>query len=480
MAANAQINILGSDKTASAFASVQRSMDKLGEKTKEMNGNFLGKGLLAGLGVGGGFQAAQTLVDSISKRYEEAAKFAQDIEESTKRTLDYTLRAIKAAQTPEQQLGVMLADQKRIIAEREKAQAPVMFMAPAQPGSFFDESKKAGMREAGKTNEQKLRIAELIEAEAKLGEEITKLQKQITEATEKNYEKIEALRMADQERSIRAKQAGLSAMENETAAMIAEQTKRSDLTAKERESAEKLAESYRSIADPARQFTKQIEEANKLAADGKITFTQAAEAVDVLTRAMNDAAQSRVDRALGEFFGDIDEEARRINDLSKEMTSLKYASLVAGEMIAGSFEDAILSGRALGDVLRSLGQDLLRLVFQQTITAPLASAITGGITGFFGGARAAGGPVSTGSSYMVGENGPELFVPSTAGRILNEHQMGGGGGGGGGSPLNFIYNIASGVTRAELKPILDQQRAQLRREIPDAVRRGGSYRTAFA
>ena len=218
---------------------------------------------------------------------------------------------------------------------------------------------------------------------------------------------------------------------------------------------------------------------NKLAADGKITFTQAAEAVDVLTRAMNDAAQSRVDRALNEFFGDIDEEARKINDLSKEMTSLKYTSLVAGEMIAGSFEDAILSGRALGDVLRSLGQDLLRLVFQQSITAPLASAITGGITGFFGGARAAGGPVGTGSSYLVGENGPELFVPSTAGRIMNEHQMGGGGGGGG-TVVNLNYNIASGVTRAELKPILEQQRAQLKREIPDAVRRGGSYRTAFA
>jgi hypothetical protein len=46
---------------------------------------------------------------------------------------------------------------------------------------------------------------------------------------------------------------------------------------------------------------------------------------------------------------------------------------------------------------------------------------------------------------MVGENGPELFVPSTAGRILNEHQMGGSGSGGAGPALNFVYNIASGV-----------------------------------
>lgn len=35
----------------------------------------------------------------------------------------------------------------------------------------------------------------------------------------------------------------------------------------------------------------------------------------------------------------------------------------------------------------------------------------------FGGARADGGPVSPGKAYMVGEQGPELFVPNTAGNI---------------------------------------------------------------
>lgn len=162
-------------------------------------------------------------------------------------------------------------------------------------------------------------------------------------------------------------------------------------------------------------------------------------------------------------------------------TKRREIAMQAGEIIASGFEDAVLSGNKLSEVLRGLAQDLLRLVFRQSITAPLAGMIGQGLSSFFGGPRAAGGPVATGSSYMVGENGPELFVPSTAGRILNEHQMGGSGGGGGAGPaLNFVYNIASGVTRAELKPILEQQRAQLRREIPDAVRRGGAYRSAFA
>jgi hypothetical protein len=36
----------------------------------------------------------------------------------------------------------------------------------------------------------------------------------------------------------------------------------------------------------------------------------------------------------------------------------------------------------------------------------------------FGGGKAVGGPVSAGTSYLVGEKGPELFVPSTSGSIV--------------------------------------------------------------
>lgn len=38
-------------------------------------------------------------------------------------------------------------------------------------------------------------------------------------------------------------------------------------------------------------------------------------------------------------------------------------------------------------------------------------------TALFGGARADGGPVSPGKAYLVGEKGPELFVPNSAGNI---------------------------------------------------------------
>ena len=184
---------------------------------------------------------------------------------------------------------------------------------------------------------------------------------------------------------------------------------------------------------------------------------------------------------------DIDDLTSRIR-LNSELTEnyqkqlplieeINQLSTDAGSLIAQGFEDAILSGQKLSDVMRALGQDILRLVFSQTITGPLAKGITSALLGVP--MLAMGGPVSAGSPYVVGEKGPELFVPSSSGSIVPNSKMSSGGGGGmGGVTVN--YNIAAGVSRSELVPILEQERRRLKAEIPDMVRRGGSYRSAFA
>lgn len=67
----------------------------------------------------------------------------------------------------------------------------------------------------------------------------------------------------------------------------------------------------------------------------------------------------------------------------------------------------------------------------------------GGIADFFGGgtipieARASGGPVSGGMPYLVGEEGPELFVPSMSGSIVPN-----GGGG-----ASVVINLNNPVVR---------------------------------
>jgi len=68
---------------------------------------------------------------------------------------------------------------------------------------------------------------------------------------------------------------------------------------------------------------------------------------------------------------------------------------------------------------------------------PIVEGISGLISSAFGGARASGGSVTGGKSYLVGEQGAEMFVPNTSGTIVPNHALGGGG-----SQINLTVNGA--------------------------------------
>lgn len=74
--------------------------------------------------------------------------------------------------------------------------------------------------------------------------------------------------------------------------------------------------------------------------------------------------------------------------------------------------------------------------------------------------RATGGPVSPGRGYLVGERGPELFVPTSAGRIDN----------GLGSSGNREVRIAINVN-APSAPAATQALQRSSRQVASAVRR---------
>lgn len=68
---------------------------------------------------------------------------------------------------------------------------------------------------------------------------------------------------------------------------------------------------------------------------------------------------------------------------------------------------------------------------------PLVRGIGGLIDSVFGGGRASGGPVAAGTTYLVGEKGPELFKPSSSGTIIPNNAMGGSG-----TTINLTVNGA--------------------------------------
>ena len=116
----------------------------------------------------------------------------------------------------------------------------------------------------------------------------------------------------------------------------------------------------------------------------------------------------------------------KVANLYKSIASTIETGLV------DAIEGAINGTKTLGDVARSVFAQIQRSLIQFGVNAFL-----GGLPGIGQFFRANGGPVSAGKSYMVGERGPEMFVPNTGGRIVPNSDMG--------SSTNVVVNVdASG------------------------------------
>jgi len=90
------------------------------------------------------------------------------------------------------------------------------------------------------------------------------------------------------------------------------------------------------------------------------------------------------------------------------------------------------------------------------------------IGGLFGGGKASGGPVAPGVSYLVGEQGPETFVPGTAGTIIPNP--------GSSSPqvnANFTMNIHGATDPDTFRKAAPQVQAQIYRSLQIAAARAG-------
>jgi phage-related minor tail protein len=91
------------------------------------------------------------------------------------------------------------------------------------------------------------------------------------------------------------------------------------------------------------------------------------------------------------------------------------------------------------DFANSIIAEFVRIQARKAI-AGLFGGIDGGSSVFstiFGGGKAAGGPVTGNTPYLVGENGPELFLPRTSGNIVPNNQLSSAMN----TPTQVVYNI---------------------------------------
>lgn len=184
---------------------------------------------------------------------------------------------------------------------------------------------------------------------------------------------------------------------------------------------EDQARIYESIRGPQEEAIRTQEALNALFNENRITAQEYA-------RAMNDVGAA-LDRVSGTAAGGFSAGLKTANNILNDTSSLAESTVVNA---FGAAEDAIAKFATTGkfsfsDLLESIQADLARLLARQALLG-LLNALTGGLGGTalgavlggggFGGGRASGGDVQGGRSYLVGEEGPELFTPPSAGNVV--------------------------------------------------------------
>ena len=154
----------------------------------------------------------------------------------------------------------------------------------------------------------------------------------------------------------------------------------------------------------------------------------------------------------------------QIKNASSGLKSL-YAdigmSLKSG--IVDAIQGAIDGTKSLGDVasqvLRNIANKLLDVAINMALFGEMSGTGSGGglLGGLFG-KRAMGGSVRAGQPYLVGERGPELFMPGRSGGIAPTGSFGGG--------VNVVVNVDASGSSVQGD---DQRANQLGRIVSVAV-----------
>lgn len=164
------------------------------------------------------------------------------------------------------------------------------------------------------------------------------------------------------------------------------------------------------------------------------------------------------------------------------------------QSFTNDFVNSLMSAGDALDAFRNFAKNIVSQIIatflQMAIVNQILNSVFSGVKGFtplptisFGGGgpdgQASGGAMMRGKPYLVGERGPELFVPSVAGNLKNGNDTRSMMGGGAAIVVNQSLNFSTGVVptvRAEVQRMLPQISEVTKSSVLEATRRGGNYR----
>jgi len=129
---------------------------------------------------------------------------------------------------------------------------------------------------------------------------------------------------------------------------------------------------------------------------------------------------------LGKAFEDYNKSMKPAKtEMELMLEDLRDGFKSLGAEIVGAFSSGRKATDAFKNVLSSLLQKFASRSLNNLFDAifPKSDASAGMLSSFFNMFRANGGPVTSGEPYIVGEKGPELFVPRASGTIVPNGMM---------------------------------------------------------
>ena len=201
----------------------------------------------------------------------------------------------------------------------------------------------------------------------------------------------------------------------------------------------------------------------------------------------------------GEGFGELTtEDLTKVMDhlvkLREELeeTSETFTTVMApaiAEAVQGftsDFVNALMNGQSALETFKNFAKDLVGQIVTTFLQMAVVNRILNAVFGRFDGFEdlptmqlAGGGNLSRGQPYLVGERGPEIFMPNTGGRIMNNADTRSAMSGGDGVVVNQTINLSAGVVgtvRSEVQRMLPDIANVTKLSVLEATRRGGTYR----
>ena len=212
-----------------------------------------------------------------------------------------------------------------------------------------------------------------------------------------------------------------------------------------------------------------------------------------VTDAVDDLADStneKMPTAFETFMSNLQRTRELAGDLTPQLEKLGDQAITG---LGRSFTAAITGAQKFSDAIKNMAKSVIDSLIQMLIQKYIVDAAFGFISGALGGgttpaptgggggsglpAFANGGVATGGRPAIVGEKGPELFIPSTTGRVVPNDQLGGGG-----VTVVQHINVTTGVqqtVRAEIANLLPQISNAAKSAVADARMRGGSFSKAM-